>query len=56
MAKLLRYLLPLVVLGVGYLVHAQFSVKEEPKARVRHKRPPIEAETTVLARTDFHVT
>ena len=56
MAKLLRYLLPLVVLGVGYLVYAQFSVKEEPKARVRHKRPPIEAETTVLARTDFRVT
>ncbi|MDB4745242.1 efflux transporter periplasmic adaptor subunit, partial [bacterium] len=56
MAKLLRYLLPLVVLGVGYLVYAQLSVKEEPKARVRHKRPPIEAETTVLALTDFRVT
>ncbi|MDG1072375.1 MAG: efflux RND transporter periplasmic adaptor subunit [Akkermansiaceae bacterium] len=56
MAKLLRYLLPLVVLGVGYLVYAQFSVKEELKASIRHKRPPIEAETTVLTRTDFRVT
>jgi len=56
MAKLLRYLLPLVVLGVGYLVYAKFSVKEKPKARIPRERPPIEAETTVLKRTDFRVT
>ena len=55
MAKLLRYLLPLVVLGVGYLVYTKFSEKEEKKARVRFERPPIEAETILLARTDFRV-
>lgn len=55
MAKLLRYILPLVVLGIGYLVFAQFSEKKEKKARIRPGRPPIEAATTLLTRTDFRV-
>lgn len=56
MEKLLRFILPVVVIGLGYLSLKGLSGKEEKE---RPRRPPplmIEAEAEILNRVDYRVT
>ncbi len=56
MAKLLRYILPFIVLGVGYLGYKNLAT-EEKKERPRRPTPPmIETEASTLERLDYQVT
>jgi len=55
MDKLLRLILPVIVMALGYLGYTSLSGKEEKKSP---RRPPpvmIEAETDILKRTDYRV-
>lgn len=56
MAKLLRLILPLIVLGVGYLGYQKLSEKEEKTPPPRPPDPIIEAHVTTLERLDYQVT
>lgn len=56
MEKLLRFILPVVVIGLGYLAHKSLSGKEEKEHPRRPPPPMIEAEAEVLKRVDYRVT
>ncbi len=56
MAKLLRILLPLVILGLGYIGYGLLAEKEPQRKRSRPVPRLIETEVTILNREDFRVT
>ena len=56
MAKLLRIVIPLIILGVGYFGYGFLSEKEEPKERSRPEPRKIETEVTIMNKTNFRVT
>ncbi|MGB0326782.1 MAG: efflux RND transporter periplasmic adaptor subunit [Akkermansiaceae bacterium] len=55
MAILVRFLLPLLVLGGGYLGFRSLSEKEEKAVVRRPSRSLTEVEATVLSRSDYRV-
>jgi len=56
MAKLLRILLPLVILGIGYFGFGILAEKEPPEKRSRPTPRVIETEVTPMNRLDYRVT
>lgn len=56
MAKLLRLLLPLLILGLGYLGYRQLADEETQEARPRRERDPVEVVAQLLERQDYPVT
>ncbi|YCM43995.1 efflux RND transporter periplasmic adaptor subunit [Verrucomicrobiaceae bacterium 227] len=55
MAKILRLLLPALLLGFGYLGYKQLSAKKESATKIKRERRIIETEALLLERTDFRV-
>lgn len=55
MAKLLRLLLPVLLLGGGYLGYQKLSVKEEAVPRIQRERRVVETEAMLLRRSDYRV-
>jgi RND family efflux transporter MFP subunit len=56
MAKLLRIIIPLLILAVGYFGFGILAEKEEPEVRTRPAPKIIETEVQVMERSDFRVT
>jgi len=56
MAQLIRLLLPIVVLATGYLGYRLLSEKEEKKMPLRPVSRIIEAEASLLQKSDYRVT
>lgn len=55
MAKLLRLLLPIIILGGGYLGFKKLSIQEEPPERMKRERRIVETEALELRRSDYRV-
>lgn len=56
MARLLRFILPLIVLAVGYFGYQRLSIEDEKTSPVRPPRKIIEAQAVVLKKVDYRVT
>ncbi len=56
MAQFFRLILPVIILGVGYLGYQKLAKKEEKSIPTRPPRPPIEAQVITLKRSDYQVT
>jgi RND family efflux transporter MFP subunit len=55
MARLLRFILPVIVLAFGYLGYLKLSVEEEKPAPMRPPPKIVEAEASILKRVDYRV-
>jgi RND family efflux transporter MFP subunit len=55
MAKLIRFLIPLLVLGGGYLAYKQFATEEPEEQSYRPPRRVMEVEASTLKKTDYQV-
>ncbi|MFT6177798.1 MAG: RND family efflux transporter MFP subunit [Akkermansiaceae bacterium] len=56
MSRLLRFLLPLIVLAIGYFGYQRLSIEDEKPPPPRPPKKIIEAQATLLKKIDYRVT